>query len=132
MNDEGFSRTADGGRNEGSHNEFDNISVARKGARVERRAAVRFVQAPGARGEFWGVLSGSERSSLNVPKKAFGSPKGEPRTTRPTPQQMCKKLWALPLVCHSIHFYNLASFPPDQRFVEKSLLGLHSEQPAQG
>ena len=30
--------------------------------------------------------------------KTFGSPSGEPNiTTRPMPQQMCEKLWTLPL-----------------------------------
>jgi hypothetical protein len=31
----------------------------------------------------------------------------------------------------SVHFRNPPSFSPDQRFVEKSLLGFHGEHPAQ-
>jgi hypothetical protein len=34
---------------------------------------------------------------MNTPAKTFGSPSGEPSTTRPMPQQMCEKLWTLPL-----------------------------------
>jgi len=36
---------------------------------------------------------------MNAHPKHFGSPSGEPSitTTRPTPQQMCEKLWTLPL-----------------------------------
>ena len=36
---------------------------------------------------------------MKAPAKTFGSPEGEPNTTTnsPTPQQMCEKLWTLPL-----------------------------------
>jgi hypothetical protein len=33
---------------------------------------------------------------MNTRTKTFGSPSGEPSTTRPTNQQMCEKLWTLP------------------------------------
>jgi hypothetical protein len=36
---------------------------------------------------------------MKAPAKTFGSPEGEPNTTTnsPTPQQMCEKLWTLPV-----------------------------------
>ncbi len=34
---------------------------------------------------------------MNARAKTFGSPSGEPSTTRPMPQQMCEKVWTLPL-----------------------------------
>ena len=34
---------------------------------------------------------------MNMPAKTFGSPSGEPSTTRPMHQQMCEKLWTLPV-----------------------------------
>jgi len=40
---------------------------------------------------------GSERSGMNAPTKTFGSPSGKPSTTRLMPQQMCEKLWTLPV-----------------------------------
>src|SRR5271168_373478 len=39
---------------------------------------------------------GSERSGMNALAKNFGSPSGEPSTTRSMLQQMCEKLWTLP------------------------------------
>jgi hypothetical protein len=30
--------------------------------------------------------------------KTFGSPSGEPSTTRPMLQQMCEKIWTLPRI----------------------------------
>jgi hypothetical protein len=33
---------------------------------------------------------------MNTRAKTFGSPSGEPSTTRPMLQQMCEKLWTLP------------------------------------
>ena len=33
---------------------------------------------------------------MNAPAKTFGSPSGEPSTTRSMLQQMCEKLWTLP------------------------------------
>jgi serine/threonine protein kinase len=33
---------------------------------------------------------------MNASEKTFGSPSGEPSTTRPMLQQMCEKLWTLP------------------------------------
>jgi putative transposase len=41
---------------------------------------------------------GSERGSMTATAKTFGSPEGEPSTTRSRPQQMCEKLWTLPSV----------------------------------
>ena len=34
---------------------------------------------------------------MNASEKTFGSPSGEPSTTRPMLQQMCEKLWTLPV-----------------------------------
>ena len=33
---------------------------------------------------------------MNAPAKTFGSPSGEPSTTRSMLQQMCEKLWTVP------------------------------------
>jgi len=41
---------------------------------------------------------------MNAHPKHFGSPSGEPSitTTRPTPQQMCEKLWTLPAALNEV------------------------------
>ena len=33
---------------------------------------------------------------MNAPTKTFGSPSGEPSTTKPRSQRMCEKIWTLP------------------------------------
>ena len=55
--------------------------------------------------------SGSERSSVNAPRKNFRLPCGgaEHRNHRPTPQQMCEKFWTLPLSSPGI--LPLSEFP---------------------
>ncbi len=35
---------------------------------------------------------------MNAHEKTFGSPEGEPSTTRSMLQQMCEKVWTLPLM----------------------------------
>ena len=58
---------------------------------------------------------------MNAPAKTFGSPSGEPSTTRSMPQQMCEKLWTLPRVT-CIAFENDSSYLGTEKDLQNASL----------